>query len=110
MQHEWKEHGTCSGLDALGYFNAADRATAAIKIPAALEAPHSNQSLTAERIANLFQGANPQLPGGALIVACNRAELSEVRVCLTQDLKPRSCGRGVHSNCPRVPLDIPASR
>jgi ribonuclease T2 len=110
VQHEWQEHGTCSGLDALAYFNTADRATAAIKIPAALEAPHSNQSLTAERIANLFQGANPRLPGGAMTVACSRAELSEVRVCLTRDLSPRSCGRGVHSNCPRVPLDIPASR
>jgi len=110
VQHEWREHGTCSGLDALGYFNTADRATAAIKIPAALEAPRTNQSLTADRIANLFQGANPQLPEGAMTVACSRAELSEVRVCLTRDLEPRSCGRGVHSNCPRVPLDIPASR
>src|SRR5579871_3179389 len=25
MQHEWLEHGTCSGLDALMYFNTADR-------------------------------------------------------------------------------------
>jgi ribonuclease T2 len=110
MQHEWKEHGTCSGLDALEYFNTADRATAVAKIPTALEAPRSDQSLTSDRILNLFQGANPQLPEGAIAVTCNRAELSEVRVCLTRDLKLRSCGRGVHSNCPQVPLNIPASR
>jgi ribonuclease T2 len=110
MQHEWKEHGTCSGLDAREYFNMADRATAAAKIPAALEAPRSDQSLTSDRIVTLFQSANPQLPGGAIAVTCNRAELSEVRVCLTRDLKLRSCGRGVHSNCPQVPLRIPASR
>jgi ribonuclease T2 len=110
MQHEWQEHGTCSGLDARVYFNTADRATAAIKIPAALEAPRSDQRLTAERIASLFQDANPQLPEGAMTLACNRADLSEVRVCLTRSLEPRSCGRGVHSNCPRVPLNIPASR
>ena len=110
MQHEWKEHGTCSGLDALMYFNTADHATAAVKIPAALEAPRSSQSLTAERIATLFQGANPRLPEGAMTLACSRGELSEVRVCLTRDLEPRSCGRGIHSDCPRVPLDIPASR
>jgi ribonuclease T2 len=110
MQHEWREHGTCSGLDAREYFNTADRATAVVKIPTAMETPRSDQSLTAERIANLFQGVNPQLPDGAMTLACNRAQLSEVRVCLTQDLKPRSCGRGVRSNCPRVPLRIPASR
>jgi ribonuclease T2 len=110
MQHEWREHGTCSGVDAREYFNTADRALAAIKIPTTLEAPRSEQSLTAERIANLFQSANPRLPDGAMTVACNRAELSEVRVCLTRDLKPRACGRGVRSNCPQVPLGIPASR
>jgi ribonuclease T2 len=110
MQHEWKEHGTCSGLDAREYFNMADRATAVIKVPTALEAPRFAQRLTAERIANLFQEANRQLPEGAIALTCNRAELSEVRVCLTRDLKLRSCGRGVHSNCPRVPLAIPASR
>jgi ribonuclease T2 len=110
MQHEWREHGTCSGLDAQEYFNTADRAAAVLRIPTTLEAPRSDQSLTAERIVNLFQAANPQLPAGAMTVACNRAELSEVRVCLTRDLKPRSCGRGVHSNCPRVSLKVPASR
>ena len=110
MRHEWKEHGTCSGLDAREYFNIADRATAVAKIPPTLEAPRTDQRLTSEKIVNLFQRANPQLPGGALTVTCNRAELSEVRVCLTRDLKLRSCGRGVHSNCPQVPLDIPASR
>jgi ribonuclease T2 len=110
MQHEWKEHGTCSGLDALDYFNMADRATAVVKIPTALEAPRSDQSLAAEQIVNLFHRANPQVAEGALIVACNRAELSEVRLCLTRDLEPRACGRGVHSNCPRVTLNVPASR
>jgi ribonuclease T2 len=110
MQHEWREHGTCSGLDAREYFNTADRATAAIRIPAAMEAPRSDQSLTAERIATLFQNANPRLPEGAMTVACSRANLSEVRVCLSRSLEPRSCGRGAHSNCPRVPLNIPASR
>jgi ribonuclease T2 len=110
MQHEWQEHGTCSGLDAREYFNTADRATATAKIPAALEAPRFSQSLTSDRIVTLFQSANPQLPEGAITVTCSRAELSEVRVCLTRDLKLRSCGRGVRSNCPQVPLNVPASR
>lgn len=110
MQHEWREHGTCSGLDAREYFNTADRATAVVKIPSALETPRSAQTLTADRMINLFKTANPQLPANAMTVACNRAELSEVRMCLTRDLIPRACGAGVRSNCPQVPLNIPASR
>ena len=52
MQHEWQEHGTCSGLDALTYFGTVDRATSAVKIPAALEAPQRAQSLLPRRLLN----------------------------------------------------------
>jgi ribonuclease T2 len=110
MQHEWREHGTCSGLDALSYFDTADKATAVIRMPAAFEAPRTDQNLTAEQVTTLIQGANPRVPAGALTVACSRADLSEVRVCLTKDLMPRACGRGIRTSCPGAPLRIPASR
>ena len=110
MQHEWREHGTCSGLDARAYFETADRATAAIRIPAQLEAPRAQQQLTAGEIMGLFRSVNPPLPPEAMALCCSRAELAEVRVCLRRDLSPRACGRGVHSSCPRIPLAIPASR
>jgi ribonuclease T2 len=110
MWHEWQEHGTCSGLDALSYFQTVDRATAAIRIPASLETPKSDQSLTAAQLIALFQDANPRLPPDALTFACSRADFSEVRVCLTRNLTVRSCGHGVRTTCPSVALAIPASR
>jgi ribonuclease T2 len=110
MQHEWQEHGTCSGLDASSYFLTADRATSAVKIPRPLETPGRDQELTASQIVELFVSANPGMPGEAMTVACSRADLSEVRICLTKDLAPRACGRGVRTTCPRVPLNLPASR
>lgn len=110
MSHEWQEHGTCSGLSALDYFLTADRATAAVRIPPAFDAPRSDQSLTADQIVELFHRANPQTPEGAWTVACSRANMSEIRVCLTRDLGVRACGQGVHNSCPRVPLRLPASR
>jgi ribonuclease T2 len=110
MTHEWQQHGTCSGLSALDYFRAADRSTAAIRVPAELDAPKSDATLTVAQLLALFQKANPGLPQNALAVACNRAQVSEIRVCLNKDLSVRSCGRGVHSSCPNVPLAIPASR
>jgi ribonuclease T2 len=110
MQHEWREHGTCSGLDALGYFQTVDRATAVLKTPPALETPQTTQNLSAGQVVDLFRRANPQLASDGLVVACSRGDLSEIRVCLTKDLALRSCGRGVHSNCPTGTVAIPASR
>jgi ribonuclease T2 len=110
MSHEWQTHGTCSGLSALEYFGTADRATAAVKIPPQFEAPRSDLALAAGQIVDLFRAANPGLPPGSVGIACNRATVSEIRVCLTKDLAVRSCGRGVHTSCPNVILRIPASR
>ena len=110
MSHEWQEHGTCSGLSALDYFRTADRATAAVRIPPAFEAPHNDQALTANQVIDLFRRANPQLPEGGMSVACSRAKLSEVRICLTRDLSVRACGQGVRTSCPKVSLQLPASR
>jgi ribonuclease T2 len=110
MEHEWQRHGTCSGLDAAGYFRTADRALAAVHTPSMFEAPPSNQSMTGAQIAATFHEANPSIPADGLIVACGRGELSEVRVCLTRDLTPRSCGTGVRNSCPAAPVDVPATR
>ncbi len=110
MSHEWHTHGTCSGVSALDYFSTADRATAAVNIPAAFNAPRDEQSLTASQIIELFHRANPRMPDGSLAVACSRATVSEVRVCLTKDLVVRVCGTGVRNSCPKVPLRLPASR
>ena len=110
VRHEWERHGTCSGLGPVGYFKAADRATAALRIPALFEAPRADQSLTAQQIQDAFHGANPALPSDSLTLACSRGELSEVRVCLTRDLRVRPCGRGVRNSCPREPVRIRSVR
>jgi ribonuclease T2 len=110
MQHEWQEHGTCSGLDARTYFDTVDRATSAVRIPAALEAPQNDLSLTTAQIADLFQSANPRIAGHAVTVVCSRRSLAEVRVCLTKELSVRSCGSEVRTTCPQAAIRVPASR
>jgi ribonuclease T2 len=110
MSHEWQTHGTCSGLTAVEYFRTADRATVAVKIPAEFDAPRSDLALRAGQVLDLFQAANPGLPAGSVAVACSRAIVSEIRICLTKDLAVRSCGHGVRTTCPDVTLRIPASR
>ncbi len=108
--HEWQTHGTCSGVSALDYFRTADRATASVRIPAEFDAPRADLTLTSGQVIDLFRKANPAMAEGSMTVACSRANVSEVRICLTRDLALRTCGKGVRTSCPDVPLRIPASR
>ena len=110
MRHEWEAHGTCSGLEAQHYFQAADRALAAVRIPTPFDAPRRQRNLTATQIIEQIRSANPGLPANSLVVACGRGELTEVRLCLTRELQPRTCGRGVRTSCPTRGIVIPARR
>ncbi|MBS0421180.1 MAG: ribonuclease T2 [Proteobacteria bacterium] len=110
MEHEWQRHGTCSGLGAIAYFRTADKALAAIHVPSGFEAPRHSLSMTGAQISSAFHAANPSIPADGLSVACGRGELTEVRVCLTRGLTPRSCGKGVRDTCPASPVEVPATR
>jgi ribonuclease T2 len=110
MRHEWERHGTCSGLGPVDYFRTADRALGVLRIPAPFEAPRVDQQLSPQQILDAFRAANPALPAHAMTVACSRGELSEVRLCLTRDLRPRACGRGVRGSCPPDPVSIRSAR
>lgn len=110
MAHEWASHGTCSGMGPLDYFRTADRATAVLHIPPLFAAPRTDQHLTPGQILAAFAAANPALPPHAMTVDCSGAELSEVRLCLTQSLLPRPCGRGVRDSCPSAPVLVRSVR
>lgn len=109
IDHEWSKHGTCSGLDAMSYFKAADQARTGVKVPAPLDSPAQTAPMTATAIAAAFADANPGIPTNALAVACSGPELAEVRVCLDRNLSPTACGNGVRSNCRGGAIRVPAS-
>jgi len=110
LRHEWERHGSCSGLSAVDYLHAADRASALLKLPPVLEAPHHDQVMKPEQLLQLLHQANPSLPDGAVRIACTRDQLSEIRLCITRDLQFRECGRGVGGHCPSDHVTIPATR
>lgn len=110
MAHEWKKHGTCSGLGAQGYLDASDRALAAVAIPAPLEPSANAQRLGAGQIKALFRERNPAMPEDGVAVYCARGQLSEVRVCLGKDLQPTSCGAALKGQCKQNDLLIPGVR
>ena len=110
MEHEWLRHGTCSGIGANEYFRTADKALAVVHVPSQFEAPRQSLSMTGGQISAAFHQANPSIAADGLTVACGRGELTEVHVCLTRQLAPRSCGKGMRNTCPVSPVEVPASR
>ena len=94
IQHEWKTHGTCSGLSAADYFAAIRKARDSVKLPDDLNQPAQKLQSSRAEVESKVAAANPSFPATAFRTSCYKdAELQEVRVCLNKDLSPRACGQ-----------------
>ncbi len=103
--HEWTTHGTCSGLDAEGYFKLLRQAFASVKIPQRVTAPGENFSIPPDEVKKEFVQVNPNLKPEDMTVSCGNNYLTAVSVCMTKDLKPTACQnlRACRANVIRVP-------
>jgi ribonuclease T2 len=110
LEHEWKKHGTCSGLGASGYLEAADKAVGAVQIPEQLQPFSTTIYFEAREIAQLFRQSNPGIPADGIAIICNGPELSEVRVCMGKDLAFGACGKGVRNQCRSGEIRVPPVR
>ena len=100
MNHEWRKHGTCSGLTPKQYFESILATWANVRIPPELK------SLTADHVefspADLerkFVAANPGLDTSMVSVDCTGRFLKEVQVCFDKNLKFRKCSAQVERGC-----------
>ena len=110
VYHEWDRHGTCSGLDANGYFETVRKARGAIKIPEPYAAPQSALNVTPDDVEEAFVKANPGLGRTAIAVTCSGTRLSEVRICLGKDLRFRDCAEIDRRSCRRDKIAMPPVR
>jgi ribonuclease T2 len=86
-RHQWRKHGTCSGLSPSDYFSATRRAREAITIPPPFTAPDREQSWAPIDIERAFIAANPGLRADMMAVSCRKGRLDEVRICFSKDLR-----------------------
>lgn len=94
--HEYKKHGTCSGLDPAGYYAVARKLFGAIKVPERYVNPFENQMVAPGELVSDFMRANPWLRPEMIAVSCGGAgsRLREIRICFNKaGTEPRSCGR-----------------
>ena len=109
--HEWRKHGSCSGLDAAAYFDAVRKAVAGITIPASLQHVNKPQFAAPATIATDFATANKGLDGSNFAVVCSKQGLEDVRICLNKDLKTyHPCPQVVAAACKQDKTYLPAMR
>lgn len=89
--HEWRSHGTCSGLSQSGYFAMLREAREKVVIPARFERLANWVSEKPQDVEKAFLAANPGMPADGAAVACNKRYLTEIRICMTKDLAFRAC-------------------
>jgi ribonuclease T2 len=99
IEHEWRTHGTCSGLNQDVYFDLVRRAYSQVSIPADFKAPIKNIEVSPSQVKDEFVRANASISADAFRVLCRGRFLSEVRVCLSRDLKGRACSADVRDAC-----------
>ena len=104
LEHEWRSHGTCSGLLANDFFSAARTAYQSVKIPAQLANLSSQTSLSPDEIAAFFTQSNPGLSQQAIAISCGHNYLTAVEICLNKTLQPIACPavRSCRANSVRI--------
>jgi ribonuclease T2 len=93
--HEYRKHGTCSGLEPAGYYELARRLFKSIKIPERYVNPFEAQFVAPGELEEDLTEANAQLKPDMLAVSCGGpgSRLREVRICFTKSGELRSCGQ-----------------
>lgn len=110
VRHQWRKHGSCSGLDPDDYFDLVRDAQRKVRIPPALSRLDRYVTVDPDAVETAFRAANPDIPANGIAVTCDGRRLREVRVCLTADLDFRSCDEVDRKACERDTIVMPPVR
>lgn len=110
IYHQWKKHGTCSGMQPRAYFRTVRDAYEAVTIPEPLRRLPKTIVVRPGVIEDAFLEANPDLDADEIVISCTRKRLREVRLCMDKDLNFRRCGRDVHRECRDKSIRMPPVR
>lgn len=105
--HQWRKHGSCSGLSQKEYFRVLRAAHARIQVPEAFAPENLPAKIDAMEAEEAFIAANPGMARDGIAVACRGGMLREVRICLTPTLGFRDCTEVDRNGCRIDNLEVP---
>lgn len=112
--HQWRKHGSCSGLSQRDYFDLTRELFRKVRIPARYLAPQADIDVTPRQLVHDFVQTNAWLDPSMLVVDCgNRRDhgrLRELRLCFTREGEPRDCGALARRHCRAASLTLPPVR
>ncbi|WP_018184277.1 ribonuclease T2 family protein [Kaistia granuli] len=110
VRHEWRTHGSCSGLEPVDYFELTRQANEAVRIPDKFVDVTDYLTVSPNEVEAAFIAANPGLRRDAIAVSCDSRRLKEVRICMTRDLRFRACAEVDRKACRNNRLTMPPVR
>ena len=112
--HQWRKHGSCSGLTIENYFLATRLLFDKLKIPARYLSPQAKIQTTPEQLVLDFVKTNRDLTADMISVQCGNARdtarLSELRICIDRRGNFGQCGAGAQRQCRAQSLVMPPVR
>ncbi|MCL4767370.1 MAG: ribonuclease T2 [Hyphomicrobiaceae bacterium] len=92
--HEYRKHGTCTGLDPEAYYALSRRLHDKVTIPQRFQLPAAPFFVSPQQVADEFMTANPGLKLEMLAVECRGSgnRLRQVRICFSREGEFRRCG------------------
>lgn len=97
--HQWKKHGSCTGLSASDYYALSRRVYEQIIRPPIFRKLDRQVRLPASVVEEAFLKANTDMEADGVTVTCRAKHIQEVRICLSRDLNPVPCGQDVVRDC-----------
>jgi ribonuclease T2 len=88
IQHEWQQHGTCSGLRGDDYFALIRKAFASIHIPSQFRAPTSSFTISPGKLKQQFEASNHGFADSNIAIQLRSHYLNAVEFCLSKGPNP----------------------
>ncbi|MDF1727319.1 MAG: ribonuclease T2 [Sulfitobacter sp.] len=97
--HQWKKHGSCTGLSAPAYYALSREAYGRVVRPDIFRRLQRTVKLPAAVVEEAFLKANPAMERDGVTITCRDGGIQEARICLSRSLDPVPCGQDVVRDC-----------